>query len=520
MLASLLKRLLAPRPRGATSAAAAAAAANSNGDASFDAGIRHQKEGRLDLAENAFRSFLQCHPDHLEALHLLGTLQREQSKHPEAISTFEKVVALAPRNAEAHFDLANAYAAGGNCPAALVRYRQVLELDPNMPGVHNNLGNAYTILGDLERAVDSYREALRLNPQSAKALNNLGYALRAMGRADEAIRCYEQALSLAPDYGDARFNLSLALLGMGDFARGWPGYECRFEPSSTTVVRRRFDHPTWQGEPLRGRTLLVWGEQGIGDEIQFASLVPDLIERGAHCVIECSPKLAALFGSSFPEADVVARSDPPHARTLAGIDSQAAMGSLGRWLRPSLDSFPDRAGFLVPAPERVEFWRQRLAALGTGKKVGFCWRSTNLSQERALYCAELSRWGPILAVAGVHFVCLQYDECQRELDDARASFGVSLHYFREVDMFNDLAETAALMQALDLVVSAPTAVSVLAAACGVPTWVLTYGVDWQTHGTDRQPWYPVMRRFVRQPDQDWSSVVQRVAIELDELARR
>lgn len=520
MLGSLLKQWLAQRRAGANPAASFATLEHLQDGAreALTEGVSYQNSGQLERAESAYRSVLGCHPDQPEAVHLLGTVLSQQGRLAEAIATFQKMVGLNPRSAEAQFNLANAYGADEKFSAAILGYRKVIELDPQMAAAHNNLGNAYTILGRLEHAVDSYRQALRLKPQFAEALNNLGHALRELGRTHEAIHCYEKVLVLVLDHADAHFNLSLALLSVADFARGWREYEWRFEPSSAALARRYFPHPTWQGEPLAGKTVLIWGEQGIGDEIHFAGLVPELIDQGAHCVIECSAKLVALLRNSFPQAEVVARTEPPDPRTLTCIDFQVAMGGLARWLRPSLASFPQRAAFLVPAADRVAFWRQRLGALGAGTKIGFSWRSNNLKGERALAFTELTQWGPIFAVTGVHFICLQYDECTRELEAARASFGVPLQYFGEVDMFNDLAETAALMQALDLVVSAPTAVSRLAAALGVPTWQLTYGADWQTHGTDRQPWYPAMRRFVRGPDQDWAPVMTRVAMELAQRA--
>jgi hypothetical protein len=252
-------------------------------------------------------------------------------------------------------------------------------------------------------------------------------------------------------------------------------------------------------------------EQGIGDELWSASFLPELIERSAAVVVECAPKLLPLLTRSFPGALVVARGDPPDPRTQSEIDYQVAAGSLGRWFRPTLESFPDRREYITADTRRVAYWRERLDKLGAGLKIGFSWRSKDLTGNRALSCTRIEQWGPIFAVAGTHFVSLQYDECAQELEHGRSQFGVLLHTFPEVDLFDDLDEAAALTKALDLVISAPTAVSVLSGALGVETWQMSYGPDWWTFGSDHYPCLPSITRFERNPSQSWEEIIERVA---------
>ncbi|HLP66485.1 MAG TPA: glycosyltransferase, partial [Rhizobium sp.] len=343
-----------------------------------------------------------------------------------------------------------------------------------------------------------------------------GLLLQDMGRFDEAEVAYRRSLALDPSIEQrAQYNLGLACLCGGKLAEGWAHHELRFVRSDG-AAKRSFPHPAWQGEPLAGKSLLIWGEQGIGDELLFASLFGETIERADSCVIECAAKLVPLFSRSFPGAQVVAASNPPHPATLQSFDFQSSAGGLARWLRPTLDSFPDRAGYLVPDPDRVAYWRERLDQLGPGLKVGFCWRSSLLAGTRKLHCTTIDLWGPIFAVPGIHFVNLQYDNCADELDDARRRFGVPLHVFPEVDLFNDLDEAAALTRALDLVVSAPTAASFLAAALGVPTWMMNYATAWQTLGTPHLPWFPSMRYYKRLWNQPWEEIIDRVAHDLRE----
>jgi hypothetical protein len=166
----------------------------------------------------------------------------------------------------------------------------------------------------------------------------------------------------------------------------------------------------------------------------------------------------------------------------------------------------------------VAYWRERLGELGAGLKVGFSWRSSNLSGVRALRCTHIDQWAPVFAVKGVHFVSLQYDDCAEELARGRAQSGVALHAYPEVDLFNDLAEAAALTAAVDLVISAPTSVSDLAAALGVETWQMTYGANWKTFGSRRDPWHPSITRIERPAGQPWEGVLEAIADMLRERA--
>ena len=365
--------------------------------------------------------------------------------------------------------------------------------------------------GEFAQAEVLYRRILAGAPGRLDVMHLIGHVLSLQGRSGEAVDMLQQVTARDPQSAPAHFNLSLALLMAGDLARGWREYEWRFEQSGVPP-RLAFPQPEWQGEDLTGKSLLVWNEQGIGDQIWFAGLVPELIERARRCTLLCAPKLATLFARSFPDAHVIEQIDATNS--AEGFDVQVAAGSAARWLRPTLASFPDRPSYLIADPQRIAYWRERFTGIGGGLKVGFCWRSGNQIGVRVLEYSSLSQWGPIFAVPGVHFVNLQYDECRSELDRARSEFDVTLHQFPEVDMFDDLDETAALMKALDLVISAQTAVRALAGALGVPCWQMSRGADWSACGAENNPWYPVMKCFRCTWEQPWSEIIERIASEL------
>ena len=228
------------------------------------------------------------------------------------------------------------------------------------------------------------------------------------------------------------------------------------------------------------------------------------------------PRLA-LDDAVRSGAEVVPQTQPPHLRTRQpGIDFQIPAASLARWLRPSLESFPQRRGYLVPDPARAARWRERIGALGPGLKVGICWRSMVNKWARSLDSTQLNQWGPILTAPGVHFVNLQYGQCDEELREAGRLFGARIHVWDDMDLKDDQDGLAALIPALDLVVSALTALVQMAGSVGAPVWVLSHlgAQGWWGLGTDHCPWHPSVRLFPRGATEPWEPVIATVASEL------
>jgi hypothetical protein len=280
------------------------------------------------------------------------------------------------------------------------------------------------------------------------------------------------------------------------------------------VQVRPFPAPRWQGEALSGKSILIHAEQGVGDEIWAAGMIDDVIARAQRVVVETTAKLVPLFARSFPHAEIVPKTNPPDARCFEGIDYQVPQGSLGRYLRGDLKEFPAGRAYLKADGLREAYWKAELAKLGPGLKVGVSWRGANAKGERALSYSRLTQWGELFGIAGIEWVNLQYDECEAELQEAEAKFGVKIHRYPEVDMFDDLDETAALMRGLDLVISAPTTVSILSAALGVNTWQMFYGVHWQHFGLERSPWYAKLITYSRSWQESWDEVLGRIADDL------
>jgi tetratricopeptide (TPR) repeat protein len=480
--------------------------------AHLDLGIALSALCKTDEAMAALYRALELNPGLYEAHLRLAHLFKSGGKLEQTVTHYRRAVELLPESAEVHCNLGYSLFKLDRYDDAETHYAMALRIKNDFAEAHHNLGLLFLHRGEPERAFACFETALALKPRLPETVSCIGHALRDLGRYDEALARYDEALTIRPDFGDAVLNRCYIYLALGKCESGWREYERRLAAPDTE--KRNFPYPVWRGEDLAGKTILVWGEQGIGDQILFAGLLPDLIAHAGRAIYECPAKLVPLFARSFPDAHVVAKSNPPHPVTERGIDYQVAAGSLPLHFRRSLLHFPGRSGYLVADPERVAYWRECFTKIGGGLKVGFCWRSSNQVGVRGLEYTRLPQWGPIFAVPGVHFVNLQYDECRNELDQARREFGVTLHHFSEVDMFDDLDETAALTKALDLVISAQTAVSAQAGALGVPCWQMSRGLDWTALGAENSPWYPTMKCFRRTWEQPWSETIERIASEL------
>ncbi|MDQ2106195.1 tetratricopeptide repeat protein, partial [Azospirillum isscasi] len=480
----------------------------------------------------------------------LGTVLLALGRAPEAVRRFRLALALQPAAAAALTNLGNALEAAQDLPAAAAAHRRATLADPALAEAHDNWGTVLTRLGALDRAEERHRHALRLAPDRGDGWLNLGVVLRRLGRLDEARRALVHALALAPGQGDAlanlgrllrdrsedvaaerwcrralalepghpaaAFNLGLLDLARGDLAAGWAGYDARFRARDLSGAARAVPVPAWEGEDPSGLRLLVWAEQGVGDEILFAGCLDGLIERAGAVVVECDRRLVPLFARSFPRAEWRPAPADPGA-PCTGIDRHVAMGSLPRWLRPRLDRFPPRRFFLTADPERAALWRERVGALGSGLTVGIAWRSGLMTAERRGAYAPLADWGAVFAVPGVRFVTLQYGDCAAEIADAERRFGVTIHRWDDLDLKDDLDGVAALMSVLDLVVTPASSVGELAGALGVPVWRFGPRRDWTALGTGVRPWFPAMALISAPPGLSASGALPTVARRLAAL---
>lgn len=475
--------------------------------------------GQKKLAESAahFRRAVELRPDYVDALSNLGSVLELDGKLDEAEPPLRLALKLHPDMANAHYNLGLVLSRKDKFEEAALHFVRGLELMPDLPSAYSELGGIYKRWGRLEQALTCFDRGLTMAPDAHFLHSNRGAALEELGRFDEALNEYEIATKLFPADTTARWNSAYLYLRQGILNRGWELHDLRLDAQGQ--VSERFPFPRWDGSSLEDKTILIYAEQGLGDEIWLASCVPDLIAKAKHCVLECTPRLAPLFARSFPQVTVVGgdRLQIGWVVNVPKIDVQVAMGSMPRYLRSTLESFPKTRRYLVADTERTEYWRSRLALLGPGLKVGICWRSGLIKGERHKNYSQLTQWGEIFKVPGVDFVNLQYDECADELREVEEKFGAAVSVFPELDMKNELDETTALINSLDLVISAGTAVSELAGAAGVEIYRLDlFGKAMDALGTGASPWHPSMRLFSQLTPGDWETPLALVAETLKE----
>jgi tetratricopeptide (TPR) repeat protein len=476
-------------------------------------------KGDLDGAEAEYRRALGGDARSAGTWHNLGTLLARRARDDEAARCFGQALDLTPAFPEALRALgALAVRAPQRAAESRERCARALAERPDSAAAHEVLGFLRLKQDlDAEGALECFEQAVAAGGAGTELYGNLGIALQDLGRVPEALAAYDRALAIDPANAVARWHRSLALLLVERFEAAWRDYELRLQ--SEERPRRPLPVPRWSEPAPPARRLLVTAEQGLGDEIMFASCIPDLVRAGARVVLEAHPKLAPIFRRSFPGVDVRAGTQFEPLDWVAAdpsIDRYIEAGSLPLRFRRTRAEFPAHAGYLRADEESVRRWRRRLEALGPGPFVGLSWRGGTEKSRRRLRSPAPAELEPLLAAHGVRWVSLQYDANAEEIAALARTTGGRLQHWQEA--INDYDETAALLCALDRVVSVCTAVVHLAGALGRPVLVLApYSPEWRYGLTaERMPWYPSVR-VLRQPERHaWAPLVARVA---DELAR-
>lgn len=494
--------------------------------------ICREKAGDVKTAISCYETALKLLPDHAEIANDLGRLAYTLGLRDVAEKLFAHFLVRHPGHPEGANNLACALRDQERFDEAVELLRPVIYAEPERPLLWNTLATILNEQGEIAQSVTFYDEALRLDPGFSKARYNRANARLALGDAAGALEDVDEALAgtvLASERSMMTLARSTMLLCSGRVGEGWDVYEERLAPTFGDVTHFLIDRPRWSpGDEVAGRSLAVIGEQGLGDEVMFANVLPDLIEAlgpDGRLVIAVEHRLVRLFQRSFPEAHVGAHATwkvdshvvraAPFVEDWATVDAWTPIASLLRGYRRTVEAYPDRARFLAADPERVAYWREQLATLGDGPKVGVLWKSLKLDASRRRYFSPFDQWKPVLSTPGCAFVNLQYGDCARELDQARAA-GMDIWNPPGIDLKQDLDEVAALCCALDLVIGPANATTNIAAACGAPVWIISTPAAWPRLGTDRYPWYPQVRVFTPEHFNRWDPVMGEVAEALSE----
>jgi tetratricopeptide (TPR) repeat protein len=468
--------------------------------------------GRLEDAAGWYKQAVALQPGLATAHFNLASVFHTQERLDEAAACYERALVLQPNLAEAHYNLGNLLQSQGKLDEAVKCYERALEIEPTKYAAVHNLGNALQDQDKLEDARHCYERALTVEPGYAKAHYSLAALDHSQGEVDKALKGYRTALALQPDLAEAAFSDGLAHLLKGDLATGWRKYEWRWRSKEQTPPMRSYSQPFWTGEKLATGRLLIWDEQGIGDEIMFAGLIPEVIRTGNRCLWDCDARLRPLFERSFPTIEVVssrASGDDPGHNPEMHVTAHIPCGSLPGLFRPDLAAFTaTQSPYLVAdATERERF----RASYADGRRlVGVAWYTNNKKTGR-IRSIDLATLASLLARPGVRWISLQYGEHDWLQNQATAS-GAPLLIDRRVNQFLNIDVFAAQIAAMDLVITIDNSTAHLAGALGVPTWVLLpFASDWRwLQNRKDSPWYPTLRLFRQPRGGDWQSVIERV----------
>lgn len=506
-----------------------------NGFGWYLLGIAREKAGDFGSSLNAYESALRLLPDHADVANDLGRLAYRMGMRAEAEKLFRHFLAKHPDHLEAVNNLVCAVRAQGRHDEAVGILKPVLMAHPQSAMLWNTMASILSEQGDYATARLFLDEALRLEPEFLKARYNLANCLLMLGQTESALEACDRAIAgvrVEDERQMMRMARSNILAGLGRLGEAWDDYEARLHPQFSEVTYFIMPGPRWApGVDLTGKTLLVFGEQGLGDEILFANTLAEVIEDlgpDGRLILAVEQRLVELFRRGFPQAEVCAHvtgavamrpgRTVPESVDVSAVDFWTPMGSLLRAYRRSVDDFPAQPTNIVADPARIAAWRERLAAL-PGRKVGILWKSYINRDARRRYFAGFDAWGAVLRQSGVTFVNLQYGDCAEEIARAQEQFGVDIWQPPGVDLKQDLDEVAALCRAVDLVVGFSNASFNIAAACGAPSWLITIPGSWPRLGlTDRYAWYPQVRVFGLDAFGDWDPVMGRVAEALAEFA--
>ncbi|MBD2075219.1 tetratricopeptide repeat protein [Phormidium sp. FACHB-592] len=500
----------------------------------------HHQAGRLPQAEQLYRQILQQQPQQVDALNLLGVIacqkggldegitlyrqalmlrpgyvsarenlsvalwKRGKQLIEEAIDSYSQIITFQPENQQAYHNLGSILVEQGKLDEALSYYLQAVSVQPDDAVALNTIGTLLQQQGKTSAAIAYHRRALAIRPHYPDALNSLGTALQEDGNTQEALSCFNQALALNPTDPNARYNRSLILLTEGNYQQGFPEYEWRLKTREFPPCP--FRQPLWDGSDLTGRTILLHAEQGLGDTLQFIRYAALVKQRGARIVLTCHQPLMRLL-STVPGIDqLVPLGYPP-----PNFDVYAPLMSLPGILGTTLENVPAPIPYLQPPQSALQLSAPATARL----KVGIVWSGGHLYKKNQSRSCPLVHFQPLLQLPDIAYYSLQKGIAQTHLSE----LGWESQVQDLSSQFNDMAETAAAIAQLDLVITVDTSIAHLAGALGKPVWVLlTLQPDWRwmLH-REETPWYPTMRLFRQSKLNDWQGVLDRVVHALKSL---
>ena len=484
--------------------------------------VAFRKKGKLDESIEAYKKAISLKPDYAEAYSNLGVTLKDQEKFDDAIEAYKKAISLKPDYAEAYDNMGVALKNQGKLKEAIEVYKKAILLKPGHIKSYYNMGNALREQLKLDEAIEYYKKSISLDPNYIDAYNNMGLTLYFQDKLEEAIQAYNKAISINPENPDAHKNLSYVLLKSHKLKEGLDEMEWRWKTPKFLSRQRHFLQSKWDGkESLKDKRILIWCEQGVGDTLNWSSLLPLITRQAKHCILECQEKLIPLLTRSFPDVEIKL-ADRSRDKERDDFDIHLPMGSLHRHFIQEFVQITNGNSFLIPDPERVKYWKERLNSIGKGPYIGISWKSSVMSPERLPNYSSISEWSKILLTPDVTFINLQSKDFADDLAKVRDELGVTVHNFEDLDQFNNIDDVAALCTAIDMVVSNHGTLPLISVGVGTVTklanwrqspWnnILNNPVGSQVDIFERNTWEPwdnvfnLIKKKILKLNKDWSS---------------
>jgi tetratricopeptide (TPR) repeat protein len=487
----------------------------SHGQAYITLGTLLGQGERFTDAEQVLLDAVKAAPAAAEAWRWLGVCRHKQGRFEDAVPAYTQALALHPKDTMIAAHLAEALIDLNRLEEADTVLNQALAHRPEDPALLTARGRVFELRGQLDEAIALQTRVLALAPKFEAAFLNRGSARRFAGDLNGALADYDAALALKPSMAAATAHRAMTLLTLGRLSEAWPHYRARVRARGGAVDFS--GGIPWDGSALKGKRALIWGEYGLGDEIMFASLLPELIKDLGPSTLVCAPRLQNLFKRSFPELAI----RPLDGEITGAFDARLALIDAAQMLRPTIGHFPTHNGYIKADPALTVALRDRYRAKTGNKLVGISWRSASGATGR-FKSAGLELWDDILGVPGITFVSLQYGQHPGDIDDARKRTGTEIIVDPAVDSSGDLDAFAAQVAAMDLVISVSNTTVHVAGALGRPVWVLTptgSGAHWYWFQKRADsPWYPAARLFRQGTRGSWQEPITAVADELKQWA--
>jgi tetratricopeptide (TPR) repeat protein len=524
-------------------------------DAAHLLGLTYLQKGDYAGAADQISKAILINSQFAGAFNNRGVALTELKKYDAAIADFDRALALKPSDPEAHYNKARALFASGKAQEALVyidqaiklrpdyaearltrglilaqqgkyddaltAYDRAIALRPQWANAHFNRGNLLADMGRTQDAVDAFTKAIQAAPFHADALNNRGNMLRSLMRYDEALADFTRAAQAQPGFVGAEVNRAMALLTVGYYERGWSAYEWRLQSPELAPITQRFTQPRWTGDiPIRGKTLLLVAEQGLGDTLQFCRYVTALADKGVKVLLEVQPPLKALLAGLKGLSGIYADSEP-----LPPFDFYCPLLSIPHALKTDIAAIP-AAPYLTADTAKAAAWANRIGTT-SDRKIGLVWAGSPRKNMPAAHAIDkkrslhLSNFAPLASAKGVRFFSLQKGEPATQLPELVSANWSGPQIIDWTSELHDFADTAALVANLDLVITCDTSVAHLAGGMGKPVWILNrYDGCWRwLHGRTDTPWYASAKLFQQPAPNDWESVIASVTDALNASVR-